>query len=100
MDCQLQELDPRDRDAVGQIAAGLGLDAGALWQVLAADGSVRVQGGRLRALSVVRYMVERLDIPPGRLSANGFGEYQPIDRGDNAQARAQNRRIELKFTEK
>ncbi|NSX54833.1 peptidoglycan -binding protein [Parasulfitobacter algicola] len=53
-----------------------------------------------RALSVVRYMVEELDIPPNRLSANGFGEYQPINPADTVDARAQNRRIELKFTEK
>ena len=53
-----------------------------------------------RALSVVRYMVGTLDFPPERLSANGFGQYQPISPGDTAQARAQNRRIELKLTEK
>ena len=53
-----------------------------------------------RALSVVRYMIESLGIPPDRLSANGFGQYQPVSEGDSAEARAQNRRIELKFTEK
>ncbi len=53
-----------------------------------------------RALSVVRYMVDFLGIPPGRLSANGFGQYQPLNPDDSAEARAQNRRIELKFTEK
>jgi chemotaxis protein MotB len=40
-----------------------------------------------------------LGIPPRRLSANGFGEYQPINADDTAEARAQNRRIELKLTE-
>jgi len=53
-----------------------------------------------RALSVVRYMVNSLGIPPDRLSANGFGEYQPVNTDDTPEARAQNRRIELKFTEK
>ena len=53
-----------------------------------------------RALSVVRDMVNFLDIPPERLSANGFGQYQPIANGNSPEARAQNRRIELKFTEK
>ncbi|WP_164658536.1 peptidoglycan -binding protein [Tropicibacter sp. Alg240-R139] len=53
-----------------------------------------------RALSVVRYMVEFLGIPPDRLSANGFGEYQPLNTADSPEARAQNRRIELKLTEK
>ena len=45
-------------------------------------------------------MIESLGIPPDRLSANGFGQYQPVAQGDSAEARAQNRRIELKFTEK
>ena len=53
-----------------------------------------------RALSVVRYMSESLSIPPSRLAANGFGEYQPINTADTPEARAQNRRIELKLTEK
>lgn len=53
-----------------------------------------------RALSVVKYMVNALNIPPGRLSANGFGEYQPINPDSTPEARAQNRRIELKLTEK
>ena len=53
-----------------------------------------------RALSVVRYMSEELGIPPERLAANGFGQYQPVAEGDTPEARAQNRRIELKFTER
>ncbi len=53
-----------------------------------------------RALSVVRFMINQLDISPTRLSANGFGEYQPINTADTPEARAQNRRIELKLTEK
>ena len=53
-----------------------------------------------RALSVVRYMSENLGIPPNRLAANGFGEYQPINPADTTEARAQNRRIELKLTER
>ncbi|PVA09889.1 peptidoglycan -binding protein [Pelagivirga sediminicola] len=53
-----------------------------------------------RALSVVRYMIDFLGVPPGRLAANGFGQYQPIAPGSSPEARAQNRRIELKFTEK
>lgn len=53
-----------------------------------------------RALSVVKYMVEELGVPPRRLSANGFGEYQPVNPEDTPEARAQNRRIELKLTER
>ncbi|CUH64458.1 Chemotaxis protein MotB [Thalassovita gelatinovora] len=53
-----------------------------------------------RALSVVRFMVQNLGIPPNRLSANGFGQYQPVNPDDTPEARAQNRRIELKLTER
>lgn len=53
-----------------------------------------------RALSVVKYMINFLGIAPDRLAANGFGQYQPVASGNSEEARAQNRRIELKFTEK
>lgn len=53
-----------------------------------------------RALSVVLYMVNFLGIPPDRVAANGFGQYQPLDPADTPEARAHNRRIELKLTER
>ncbi|MBL3575763.1 peptidoglycan -binding protein [Rhodovulum sulfidophilum] len=53
-----------------------------------------------RALSVVRYMIDDLGFPPDRLAAAGFGQYQPVAAGKSPEARAQNRRIELKLTER
>ena len=53
-----------------------------------------------RALSVVRYMQDQLGFPPERMAATGFGEYRPVDPADSDLARAQNRRIELKLTER
>lgn len=53
-----------------------------------------------RALSVVRYMQQGLGFPPSRLAATGFGEYRPVAPGASPEARAQNRRIELKLTER
>lgn len=53
-----------------------------------------------RALAVVRYMQTALGFPPDRLAATGFGEYRPVAAGDSPEARAQNRRIELKLTER
>lgn len=53
-----------------------------------------------RALSVVRYMVEALQFPANRMAANGFGEFQPVNTDDTPEARAQNRRIEIKLTER
>ena len=49
---------------------------------------------------MVRYMIEALGIPPNRLAANGFGEYQPVNPANTPEAHSQNRRIELKFTER
>lgn len=53
-----------------------------------------------RALSVVLFMVNAKGMDPQRLSANGFGEFQPLNKDNTSAARAQNRRIELKLTGK
>jgi len=52
-----------------------------------------------RALSVVRYLA-LAGIDPDRLSAAGYGEYQPLDQADTPEARARNRRIEVKLTQR
>lgn len=52
-----------------------------------------------RAMSVVRLLIEQ-GIPPSRLSAAGFGEFHPIDAGDNLDALRRNRRIEIKLTQR
>ena len=53
-----------------------------------------------RALSVVRYMQYSLGFPPQRLAATGFGEFQPVVQGSTPAELAQNRRIELKLTDR
>jgi chemotaxis protein MotB len=53
-----------------------------------------------RALSVVKFMISDLGVPADRLAANGFGEFQPVNPAQTREARAQNRRIELKLTER
>ncbi|MBV2144729.1 peptidoglycan -binding protein [Falsochrobactrum sp. TDYN1] len=52
-----------------------------------------------RATAVVKYLIAN-GVPANRLVAAGFGEYQPLDNEDSAEARAKNRRIELKLTER
>lgn len=52
-----------------------------------------------RAISVVKFLVEQ-GIPPQRLSATGYGEYQQIDPGNDEAALSRNRRIEIKFNQK
>ena len=51
-----------------------------------------------RAISVVQYLISK-GVPPQRLVAAGFGEFQPIDPGTTDEAFSRNRRIELKLTE-
>jgi chemotaxis protein MotB len=52
-----------------------------------------------RAISVVKFLAEQ-GIPPERLSATGYGEYQPLDNGNSDEAFSRNRRIELKFNQR
>jgi chemotaxis protein MotB len=79
--------------------------------VLRVDGHTDarpMQGGRFRSnwelsaarsIAVVQYLISR-GIAPERLVAAGFGEFQPIDRGDSTEALARNRRIELRLTDR
>lgn len=52
-----------------------------------------------RAISVVKYLISK-DVPPNRLVAAGFSEFQPIAPGTSEGDLRRNRRIELKLTEK
>ena len=80
--------------------------------ILRVDGHTddkKIKGGKYknnwelsqaRALSVVLYMQEFLYVPAYRLAATGFGEYQPVNKENSEKARDQNRRIEIKLTER
>ena len=52
-----------------------------------------------RAIAVTRFLQAR-GIPPERLAAAGFGEFQPLDPREDEIAFRRNRRIELKLTER
>jgi chemotaxis protein MotB len=52
-----------------------------------------------RAISVVQYLVS-LGVPPQRLVAAGFAEFQPLDTSGTEDAYRRNRRIDLKLTER
>ena len=51
-----------------------------------------------RAISVVKFLITQ-GVPADRLAATGFGEFHPIDPADTPEAKAKNRRIELKLTQ-
>ena len=50
-----------------------------------------------RAVNVLRYFIESSGISSQRLSAAGFGEFQPMVPNDSIEHRAQNRRVEIIF---
>ncbi len=52
-----------------------------------------------RAISVVKFLIGE-GIPANRLAATGFGEFQPLDEGEDEFAYRRNRRIELKLTQR
>lgn len=52
-----------------------------------------------RAISVVNFLISQ-GIDPSRLAAAGFGEFQPLDISNSAEALARNRRIELKLDQR
>ena len=52
-----------------------------------------------RAIAVVKYLIAQ-GVAPKHLVAAGFGEFQPLDPGTSEDAKSQNRRIELKLTER
>jgi chemotaxis protein MotB len=110
------ELLPEGRAQIAQVARILSqvsaeIPEGIDW-ILRVDGhtdNIPVSGGafadnwelsQARALSVVRFMVNQLGFPPERLAATGFGEYRPVNPANTSAARAENRRIELKLTER
>lgn len=50
-----------------------------------------------RAIAVAEYYIEEKGFEPTRLSAEGFGEYAPIDTNETAEGRQRNRRVEIKI---
>jgi len=106
-------LKPEGRNELDKIATALlelnrQIPQDIAW-ALRVDGHTDVRpisGGRTnwdlsaaRAIAVVQYLIAK-GMPPQRLVAAGFGEFQPIDPGTTEEAYSRNRRIELKLTER
>jgi len=51
-----------------------------------------------RAVNVLRYITDKFSLPPQRISAVGFGEFQSVAPNDSPANRAKNRRVEIKFS--
>lgn len=52
-----------------------------------------------RAITVVKFLAQN-GIPENRLAATGFGEFQPLAKGNDLESYRRNRRIELKLTQR
>ena len=94
--------------ALTQIAAEIPEDIDWVLQVEGHTDDIPVRAGRFadnwdlsteRALSVVRFLAGQ-GLPPNRLAAAGYGEFQPLDPADSDEARRRNRRIEMKLTQR
>ena len=94
--------------ALTQIAAEIPEDIDWVLQVEGHTDDIPVRAGRFadnwdlsteRALSVVRFLADQ-GLPPNRLAAAGYGEFQPLDPADSDEARRRNRRIEMKLTQR
>jgi chemotaxis protein MotB len=53
-----------------------------------------------RAFAVLNYLTEKEGISPARMSALGYGEYQPVASNDTEEDRAKNRRIDIILVKK
>jgi len=51
-----------------------------------------------RAVTVVRFLSEKANVPPQRLVASGYGEWSPLASNKSPSGRARNRRIEILLT--
>ncbi|MGB2188328.1 MAG: OmpA family protein [Candidatus Puniceispirillaceae bacterium] len=94
--------------ALTQIAAEIPEDIDWVLQVEGHTDDIPVRAGRFadnwdlsteRALSVVRFLATQ-GLPPNRLAAAGYGEFQPLDSAGTDDARRRNRRIEMKLTQR
>lgn len=50
-----------------------------------------------RAVNVLRYLLEKGELPAERLAAVGFSQYHPVARNDISEGRQKNRRVEFYF---
>ena len=109
------DLGPAGMEQLGQLAGTLGQIAKDIPKDI--DWVLRVDGhtdkdpiktprfpsnwelSSARAISVVQFLINK-GLPPNRLAATGFGEFQPLDSRNDEIAKRRNRRIELKLTQR
>ena len=102
---QLATLAATIREISGQIPAGvpwiMRVDGHADRQPLSSRSGYATNWelSAARAITVVKQLIAE-GVPAGHLAATGFGDNQPIDPADSAEAYGKNRRIELRLTDR
>lgn len=109
------ELEPQGREQLAQLATALLDIARSIPPEI--DWILRVDGhtdrrpiataqfrsnwelSAARAISVVNFLIQE-GVPPHRLAAAGFGEYQPLTPDTGPEALSRNRRIEMKLDQR
>ena len=101
------ELGPADRDALDRVAEKLkGLEINHI-EAIGHTDNIRIAPearnryadnfalSEARAKAVVRYLAERLNLPPAQITITGLGDTVPVASNATPAGRAQNRRVEL-----
>ncbi len=95
-------------DTLKDIAKGIPLDVNWLLRVDGHADKQPISGGAFasnwelsaeRAITVVKLLIAD-GIPPERLAAAAFADYQPLDAASTPEAYAKNRRIEIRLTDR
>ncbi|MBL8027214.1 MAG: OmpA family protein [Fibrobacteres bacterium] len=48
-----------------------------------------------RAISVVRFFIDKANLSPNKLGATGYGEHRPLAENNSSEGRSKNRRVEI-----
>jgi len=97
------DIKPAGKDALKQLASVLTTLEDRRFQVAGHTDNVPIQTARYpsnwelstaRALEVTRFLIEN-GVEPRRLSAAGYGEFDPVADNEAPESRAKNRRIEI-----
>lgn len=101
------DVDPKGKDAIGQLAAVLNANSDIGVLVEGHTDSIPMASGRFkdnwelsaaRATSIVRLLTVDHKLDPKRVTAAGRGEFIPVASNKDAEGRARNRRTEIILT--
>jgi chemotaxis protein MotB len=101
------DVDPKGKDAIGQLAAVLNANPDIGVMVEGHTDSIPIASGRYkdnwelssaRATSIVRLLTADHQLAPARVTSAGRGEWVPVASNSDADGRAKNRRTEIILT--